>query len=222
MNVTYSNSPVDGIIVIYNGSSTPVDCPPESVDPPIGPGANLLKLVETTNETQSGAGAFRREWYVSRVNENTRTTTGPCPDMHPDLYTNPDYVESRLRLDSFYTEQTVKFESLFLVLMGTDMWLKKRADARAEEAAKHAVQAPSAPLASVIHNHAFSPQPLHEEGPERTEPRPEGSERIEPSPAVQAGYGPSPLEGLKWTEPRPEVKAGYDPPSLAELQVLEL
>eukprot|EP00798_Chlamydomonas_sp_ICE-L_P013344 gene13344-19185_t len=141
INMTYSTNPVDGLDVIYNGSATPADCPPlfglfltslatcgfgqpmcnegaMPMSPPIGPGIDILDVVETTNHSQSGAGSFRREWFVSRVDKDNSVTEGVCLEAYPEL-SDPVYVQSSLRLAASYTEQDILYESLFLVIMGS-------------------------------------------------------------------------------------------------------
>ncbi|GAX77179.1 hypothetical protein CEUSTIGMA_g4625.t1 [Chlamydomonas eustigma] len=103
-NITFSNSPLDGLQVIYNGTNvdtskvpagfgalinSQANCfgeglgPPECVNgvqmvpSPVGPGFTLLTYVETHNLTISnGPASLRREWFLGKFSNESVVVPG--------------------------------------------------------------------------------------------------------------------------------------------------
>ncbi|GAX77174.1 hypothetical protein CEUSTIGMA_g4619.t1 [Chlamydomonas eustigma] len=106
-NITFSNSPLDGLQVIYNGTNvdtskvpagfgalinSQANCfgeglgPPECVNgvqivpSPVGPGFTLLTYVETHNLTISnGPASLRREWFLGKFSNESVVVPGSTP-----------------------------------------------------------------------------------------------------------------------------------------------
>ncbi|GAX72610.1 hypothetical protein CEUSTIGMA_g66.t1 [Chlamydomonas eustigma] len=148
-NITFSNSPLDGLQMIYNSTNVADSVPagfgalvasetncfglglgPPSCNSgmmfmpsPIGPGFTLLTYVETHNTTvSSGPSALRREWFLGKFTNDTGVVPGstPCLDSLPNnLLNDPHMVQARLRYNTFYTVQTISRDNILLVLFGS-------------------------------------------------------------------------------------------------------
>lgn len=89
---------------------------------PMAGGLNLVFLVETTNNSATGLGYFRREWYPTQVanlnNALDVSVVSAATTCNTSLF-NSSWAHSRVRINAEYVQLSVDREALWLVIWGS-------------------------------------------------------------------------------------------------------